>query len=210
MFGTLALVVLLVASATHARAGDDSDHADPLHLRTVELLEILGSPDPPKRLKDPLNSFIDRLKKSEIGWRPILMFLPPARESATGEPGEPPMFALVARARGKTLVSVTRPGAKIESGQKLVLQRTLVSDLFEGRRFALTVYEDHAISSSAARFVGVGARMTLRPTLRVFGWRMRFEMLGSYDLDGGAAAYLAVSGVLPPPPLVSPVAIPVR
>jgi hypothetical protein len=209
MFGTLALVVLLVASATDARAGDEPGD-DPLHLRTVEMLEILGSPEPPPRLKDPLSRFIDRLKTSEIGWRPILTFLPPAREALTGEPGEPPMFALVARARGKTLVSVTRPGAKVESGQKLVLQRTLVSDLFEGRSFSLTVYEDHAISSSAARFVGVGARMTLRPTLQVFGWRMRFEMLGSYDLDGGAAAYMAVSGALPPPPLVAPVPIPVR
>lgn len=198
-------LVVLVANPSWARAAEGPGRADPLHLRTVELFDLLGSPEAPPPLRDPLTRLLDHLRKSELGWRPLFILLPSVRETTAPEL---PTFALIARARGRTLVSVTRPGARAESGQNLVLQRTLVSDLLAGRRFALTVYEDHALSPSASRFVGLGARMTLRPTVQVYGWRLRLEMLGSYDLDGGPAAYLAVSGALQAPSLVVPVPAP--
>ena len=79
------------------------------------------------------------------------------------------------------------------------MQRTLVSDLFAGRGFSLTVYEDHTIGDAATRLMGVGTRLTFRPAVDVGG--CAFEVLGSYDLDAGASGYLAVTGVLFAPPL---------
>ena len=198
-------LIVLIAQASVVHAGEEAARKDDLHHRTVELLALLGSPEPPPPLADPLTAFIDRLRHTEIGVRPFFALLPAARE--VGEPTAP-TFALIARAYGRALVSLTRPGVKVDSGQRLVLQRTLVSDLFEGRRFALTVYEDHALSGNATRFVGLGARMTMRPTLRVYGWRLRFELVGSYDLSGGPTAYLALTGALPPPSVAVPVPVP--
>jgi hypothetical protein len=198
-------LIVLIAQASVAHAGEGAARKDALHLRTVELLALLGSPQPPPPLADPLTAFIDRLRHTEIGVRPLFALLPAAREVV--EPTAP-TFALFARAHGRTLVSLTRPGVKVDSGQRLVLQRTLVSDLFEGRGFALTVYEDHALSGSATRFLGLGARMTMRPTLQVYGWRLRLELLGSYDLSGGPTAYLALSGALAAPSVVVPVPVP--
>jgi hypothetical protein len=198
-------LIVLIAQASVARAGGEAARKDALHLRTVELLALLGSPEPPPPLADPLTSFIDHLGRTEIGLRPLFALLPATREVGDSTA---PTFALIARAYGRAVVSLTRPGVQSDTGQRLVLQRTLVSDLLEGRRFALTVYEDHALSASATRFVGVGARMTLRPTLRVYGWRLRLELLGSYDLTGGPAAYLALSGGLAAPSVVVPVSVP--
>ena len=77
------------------------------------------------------------------------------------------------------------------------MQRTLVSDLLAGRQFSLTVYEDHTIGDSTARLMGFGTRLTYRPP----GWPVRLEVLGSYDFDAGASAYLSITGILAAPPL---------
>ena len=196
------LVTLFAAGSAHAR--DPVPAGNPLalgarpqlHLTTDQALRFLDE----VRLH-PLElaarRTLRRLEKGPLGWQPILLLVPPpARVDA--EP-QLPMFALVARAQGRTFVSLTAPGSTLDPGDKLVVQRLLISDLLAGRRFSLTVYEDHALARSATRLVGVGARLTLRPALELLGWRMRVELLGSYDRDDGASAYFGLSGRLAPP-----------
>jgi hypothetical protein len=77
---------------------------------------------------------------------------PPA--DADGTASGASTLAFVARAQGRAIVSLTRVRAHADDGQNVVMQRTLVSDLFSGRRFSLTVYEDHAISDAAVRLMG--------------------------------------------------------
>jgi hypothetical protein len=98
------------------------------------------------------------------------------------------------------VISLTRPSSKVDPDDRLVFQRTLVSDLFEGQRFSLTVFEDHALSNSAAELLGVGARLMFRPTFGVFGWRARVEMFVSYDPDDGPTGYVGIAGRGPQPP----------
>jgi hypothetical protein len=80
--------------------------------------------------------------------------LPPTAEDEAA--AEPPTIALVARAHDRTIVSLTRLRVRADAGHDVVVQRTVrrwpcavdarhgsaptrVSDLFAGRRFALTV-----------------------------------------------------------------------
>jgi hypothetical protein len=198
----IVLLVVLVAGVRGAWAGDGARAPAHLRLATTQLLRLLESRTPlPPAESDPLRGFLERLRTRPVGLRPLFTLLP--AEPQLGGESMLPTFALVARAEGRTFVSLTRPDAKVDPGDRVILHRLLVSDLLEGRRFSLTVYEDHALDRDAARFLGVGARLSFRPAVSVGGWRLRVELFGSYDVDHGGTAYLALTGRLGAPPLVT-------
>lgn len=203
MFGAVSLVVVLVATATAAMADDRRPPAERLRLRDVEVADLLTPPREVPPASDTFSRLVEHCKHNAVGLRPLLTLMPPDAEDQ--QAARFPTIALFARAYGATLVSLTRVQARADDGQNVIMQRTLVSDLFAGRRFSMTVYEDHTLREAATRLMGVGGRMTFRPSLDVAGWRLRFELLGSYDLAAGASGYLAVTGVLGAPPL--PVAV---
>jgi hypothetical protein len=202
MFGAVSLVFVLLAVATAAGA-DDAPTAKRLRLRDPDVLRLAPPPDV-QPAEDALSRLVEHCKHDAVGLRPLLTLLPPDADDRSA--ARFPTIALFARAYGTTIVSLTRVQARADAGQDVVMQRTLVSDLFAGRRFSLTVYEDHTLGETATRLMGFGGKMTFRPLVDVAGWRLRFEVLGSYDLDAGASTYLAVTGVLGAPPL--PVAVP--
>ncbi len=186
------LALLLLATATAVQAQDGATGPNRWLLeRSDEILPVVEE----ARGTDPLSRFIEHCKRNPIGVRPLVTMLPP--EAEDGRTAALPTIAFVARAQGRTLVSLTRVQARADAGQDVVMQRTLVSDLLAGRRFSLTVYEDHAISDAAARLMGFGARVTYRPS----GWPVRLELMTSYDLDAGASGFLAITGVFAAPPV---------
>jgi hypothetical protein len=195
-----ALVLLLISAATAAWAEDGAtgpgrwllDHRD-------ELFALPGDVRAPSPATDPLSRFIDHCRHNPVGLRPLVTLVPTRSED--GQRAELPTLALFARAKGRTLVSLTRVQARPDDGQEIVMQRTLVSDLLAGRQFSLTVYEDHTLGDATARLMGFGTRLTLRPP----GWPVRFEVLGSYDFDAGASGFLAITGTFAAPPLPVPV-----
>jgi hypothetical protein len=185
------LVLLLIATATAAEAEDGATGpARWLLERSDEIVPVVEE----VRGTDPISRFIAHVKRNPVGVKPLVTLLPPEPNAASK--GELPTLAVVARARGRTLVSLTRQ-ARADDGQDVVMQRTLVSDLFAGQRFSLTVYEDHAISDAATRLLGVGTRVTYRPA----GWPFRVELMTSYDLEAGASGFLAITSVLGAPPV---------
>jgi hypothetical protein len=188
------LVLLMITAATAAWA-EDSVTGPARWLQEREELTLLPAAVAPTPDQDPLSRFIGYCKRNPIGLRPLVALLPADAEQ--DGVGESPTLALFARAKGRAIVSLTRVRARADDGQNVVMQRTLVSDLLSGRRFSLTVYEDHAISDAAVRLMGVGTRLTFRPA----GWPFRVELLGAYDLDAGASGYLAITGVFGAPPL---------
>jgi hypothetical protein len=196
MLRAATLGLLLMATATAARADGGATGPARWLLEREEGSDLVLPPVPSS---DALSRFIEHCKRNPIGLRPFVTLLPPERDDSRR--AELPTIALFARAKGRTLVSLTRVQARADDGQEVVMQRTLVSDLLAGRRFSLTVYEDHSIGDTAARLMGVGTRLTFRPP----GLPFRVEVLGSYDLDAGASGYLAITGVFAAPPL--PVAV---
>jgi hypothetical protein len=195
MIGTITLLLASLAVASVARAGDgDGLRSHLLHLNTRELFELFESPD---RSLDPENEdvndrILDHIENDRIGmgWLTLL----PGEKAKPGENSEPPMFGLVAKAGGSTLVSLTRPGAAVDPDDRVFLQRTVVSNLVESHRFAVSVYEDHALDDDALKFVGFGARFTARPGLNIFGWGLRLQLFGSFHPSHGGTAYLAITG----------------
>ncbi len=172
------------------------------------------------------DKLMKRIDATPIGVRPLFMLLPtdttkPKQETARNAlappsaltPAQvtadvtPPTFALVARATGGTLVSLTRPGSQADPRDHQLFQRTLVSDLFQNRSVSVSVYEDHALDGDALRFLGIGGRVTPRPTVKIFGWRVRLDLFGSFHPEHGATGYAAVTGApefTPMPAGVSP------
>ena len=51
-----------------------------------------------------------------------------------------------------------------------------------------------ALGPSTAQILGFGARLTLRPTLEIHGWRARVEIFASYDVTQGATGFIALVG----------------
>lgn len=198
MLRAATLVLLLMATVTAARADGGATGPARWLLERDDVADLV-LPTVPGSDADPLTRFIEHCKRNPIGLRPLVTLLPP--ENDGGRHAELPTIALFARAQGRTLVSLTRVQARPDDGQEVVMQRTLVSDLLAGRSFSLTVYEDHTIGDAAARLMGFGTRLTYRP----LGLPFRVEVLGSYDFDAGASAYLAITGVFAAPPL--PVAV---
>ena len=185
------LALLLIATATAADAQDGATGpARWLLDRSDEIVPVVEE----VRGNDPLSRFIAHVKRNPVGVKPLVTLLPPAADEV-GK-GELPTLAIVARARGRTLISLTRQ-ARADDGQDVVMQRTVVSDLLAGQRFSLMVYEDHAISEATTRLMGVGTRLTYRPS----GWPFRLELMTSYDLDAGASGFLAITSIFGAPPV---------
>jgi hypothetical protein len=194
---TLVLLFLTAATAAWAEDGPKGPSRWLLE-REEDLSELAGEPRAPSPATDPLSRLIEHCKHNPIGLQPLVTLLPTPSDG--GRKAELPTIALFARAQGRTLVSLTRVQARADDGQDIVMQRTLVSDLLAGRQFSLTVYEDHTIGDATARLMGFGTRLTYRPS----GWPVRLEVLGSYDFDAGASAYLSITGILAAPPLPLP------
>jgi hypothetical protein len=185
------LAPLLIATATAAGAEDGATGpARWLLERRDEIVPVVEA----VRGNDPLSRFLAHVKRNPVGVKPLVTLLPP--ESNEAGRGQLPTLAIVARARGRTLISLTRQ-ARADDGQDVVMQRTIVSDLLAGQRFSLTVYEDHAISEATTRLMGLGTRVTYRPS----GWPFRVELMTSYDLDAGASGFLAITSVFGAPPV---------
>jgi len=189
---TVVLVVLAIASEARSQGSLSADH--PLRLAGEELLRSLEWPPSLEASEaDQLDEgVLNYLTSSRIGLRPVIRLA--AAEPVMGAESKPPAFAFVARAEGRTFVAVTRAGAKAGPGDDVLLQRLLVSDLLKGRQFSLTVYKDHAFDENTFRFLGVGARLMVRPTLDLFGWRLSWQVFASYHPDYGGTGYVTVSG----------------
>jgi hypothetical protein len=194
----LAIAILALTLVTAGVARAQQGHVlkrHPLQLSSEEVFELFEHADEskPKDVDRFYDSVGDRLK-GRIGLTPLVTLLPTeSRKDRKGEQ-EPPTFAFIARAKGGTLVSFTRPGASADPDDRLFLQRTLVSDLVNQRGFSLAVYEDHALDGDALRFLGIGARLQARPALRLFGWGLRLQLFGSFHPEHGGTAYVAISG----------------
>ena len=141
----------------------------------VDLGLIVGEPAPPAA--DALSRLLEYCKHNPVGVRPLFTLLPPDQADRSG--ARFPTIALFARAHGATLISLTRVQPRVEDGQEVVMQRTVVSDLLAGRRFSLTVYEDHTLGEAATRLMGFGGRMTFRPALDVVASMDRLGLAGS-------------------------------
>jgi hypothetical protein len=203
MLRAIAPLVFLLATVSTARA-DDHGARPRFHLGTFELLDTFTARVPSAaKAGDPSDAggALEQLDKRAVGLPPLFTLVQPDPSiSAADAEAKPPMFAFGARVQGRTLVAFTRPGTKVDPDDKVVYQRLVVSDLFEGRRFSVTVFEDHALGSSS-QILGFGARMMLRP-IDVGGWRARVELFASYDMTQGAVGYLGITArsPLPPPP----------
>lgn len=221
MAWAIVLLLVFVASAHDAHAGERRSGDRRLHLATPELLSMLDpgafSAAPAAPVAPPIEqtqtfqhgdrrgramfAILDQLTKREIDLRPFFTLLPAATSPPTRTESMIPMFAFGARVQGRTLVAFTRPGAPVDADDDVVYQRVVASDLIQGRRFSVTVYEDHALGKNSAQMLGVGTRVTFRPALDLGGWRARFELFGSYDVTAGATGYFGIVAKPPPAPL---------
>ena len=223
MAWAIVLLVVLVASAHDAHAGERRSGDRRLHLATPELLNMLDPisfPAAPAALAAPaappiertfehggdrrgraMFALLDQLTKREIDLRPFFTLLPASSSPPARTDSMMPMFAFGARVQGRTLVAFTRPGAPVDADDDVVYQRVVASDLIQGRRFSVTVYEDHALGKNSAQMLGVGTRVTFRPALDLGGWRARVELFASYDLTAGATGYFGIVAKPPPAPL---------
>jgi hypothetical protein len=209
-------------NASDAYAGERRPSNRSLHLATPELLRLLAPErgDPLVHVDAPTETatfehagsrsramfaLLDQLTKREINLAPFFTLLPATKVPRTRPDTMMPLLAFGARVQGRTLVAFTRPGAPIDPDDNVVYQRIVASDLIQGRRFSVTVYEDHALGKNSAQMLGVGARLTFRPALTVAGWRTRLELYGSYDVIEGAVGYLGIAAKAPaaPPPAVA-------
>ncbi len=199
MFRAPALVLLMLTVADAAWAEDGAKGPSRWLLAPrEELLRDDALTRPPTAASDPISRLIEHCKKNPVGIRPIVTLLPP--DDDDGRAGLP-TIAFFARAKGRTLISLTSQ-MRTDEGQEVVMQRTVVSDLLAGRRFSLTVYEDHVLASSTARLLGVGTRLTYRPTSLPF----RVDLFGALDVSAGATAYLSITTMFGAPPLPVPAA----
>jgi hypothetical protein len=221
--GTWPLLFTVLIAATGASAEDrlrshplrkSSDDFFRNYQKGPDSYETGPDKDAPEAVKSPTARLMERIDATEIGVRPLFTLLPaeatkpkqdavrnplgPRKTLDSGEPTSdiaPPTFALVARATGGTLVSFTRPASEADPRERMLYQRTIVSDLFQDRRVSLSIYEDHALDGSALRFLGIGGRVTPRPTVKIFGWRVRLDVFGSFHPEHGATGYAAVTGL---------------
>ena len=188
---TIVLAVLAIGGEASAQGSLSADH--PLQVRGAELLRSLEWPASLETSEAGQldEGVVNYLTSGRVGLRPVIRFV--AAGSEKGGESKPPAFAFVARAEGRTFVAVTRPSAQAGPSDNVLLQRLLVSDLLKGRQFSLTVYKDYAFDENTFRFLGVGARLMARPALDLFGWRLSWQVFGSYHPDYGGTGYITVS-----------------
>jgi hypothetical protein len=192
MARALITMVAILAMVSSARAGERRRDNDRLRLATTSVFHLLGAPlqTEPRPLGE-LGAVDDT--SGTVALAPfVTLLIPPPRSRADESDGTGPLLAVGARVQGRTLVAFTRPGARTDPDDRVVYQRLVASDLFEGRRFSVTVYEDHALGPSSSQILGFGARLLLRPSIELLGWRTRVELFASYDLTQGATGYLAL------------------
>lgn len=199
----VALLLFLLAQASDADAGEPRLERERLQLATHELIDLLAAPATaaaPRALATL--AVLEDFATSVVGVPPFLTLLaaPSANRRDSGE-NRVPLLVFGARVQGRTLVAFTRPGTKVDPDDRVVYQRLVASDLFQGRRFSVTVYEDHALGTSAAQMLGFGARLRLRPALEFHGWRTLVEIFASYDVTEGATGYIGLVGRPPAAPL---------
>jgi hypothetical protein len=201
MRGAIPLLVTLAVSVASTARADDTHSARALRLTTAQLLQSVESlPSPGEHEAEKfVDRIVDYVQREKLGIRGLFTLLP-AESPVLGEI-KPPRFAFVARAMGRTIVSLTQPGSPNDREDHVLLQRWLVSDLLKGRRYSLTVYKEDSVDKDALRFLGVGARLLLRPDFRIANWQFRIEVFGSYHPDHAATAYIALSGRAFAPPL---------
>jgi len=209
MVSTIFILLGVLGTVSGVQAGDTRASRRPLFLSTAELLRSYDTPKQPlfrqtgRAAFDVLDSFKDR----RVGLMPLFALVPSSKEGKDGL-AKPPRFALIARAKGRTMVSFTRTGATTDRDDDVLLQRTVISDLFESRQFSVSVQEDHALDGDAMKFVGIGARFMARPNMKVFGWGVRLQMFTSFHPKRGGTAYFAVTGSPDEQSLSAPTALP--
>jgi hypothetical protein len=202
MARAIALLLAVIAMAAPARA-DDLRSGRRFHLSPFELFGLFETNDSRAEQANDLTTagILDRLEQPAVGLPPLFTLVPPEAASPNESlDAKPPLFAFGARFQGRTLVAFTRSATRVDPDDHVVYQRLVVSDLFQGRRFSVTVFEDHALGSSATQILGFGARLMLRPTLEIAGWRARIEFFASYDLTLGALGSIGISARSPAPP----------
>jgi hypothetical protein len=202
------VLLLVLASATDARGGERRFGRDRLHLPTHELIRSLSTPSEVAEPRAVVTlAAVDEIATPAIGLPPFFTLLaaPSAIRDKHTE-SSLPLLAFGARVQGRTLVAFTRTSAKVDPDDHVVYQRLVASDLFQGRRFSVTVYEDHALGGGGSQILGFGARLMLRPALAFLGWRTRVEIFASYDMTQGATGYIGLVGRPPaaPPPARAP------
>jgi hypothetical protein len=201
----VALLFCLLASASEAVA-EDLRPSRQLRLSSRELPALLLNSAPARPNTIDIDALSDAPAERGTGIPPLFTLLPPQpvdpNETASTEP---PLFAFGARIQGRTLVAFTRPGTKTDPDDRVVYQRLVVSDLFQGRRFAVTVFEDHALGGGVTQVLGFGARLLLRPAFMIAGWRTRVEMFASYDMTLGAVGSIGITARSPAPQVIVPV-----
>jgi len=193
---TFLVLTVLSAGAVGAQEGNGL-RRHPLQLSSEELFRLFETSDEstPRDLDRLYDNFLDHVENDRVSLSGFLTLLPgDGNEKREDEEADPPTFAFVAKAKGSTLVSFTRPGASIDPEDRVFLQRTVVTDILDERAFSLAVYEDHALDGDALRFVGIGARVIARPALRILGWGLRLQFFGSFHPEHGGTAYVAISG----------------
>ncbi len=207
MTNAILLLLLLLATASETHAGERAGLIHRFQLARPELFLLLDAP--PSHAPSPLDA-ADRGMVAEhedraSGLPPFFTLVPP-RSPAPGDDtaAKPPLFTLAARVQGRTIVAFTRPGTRADPDDHVVYQRLVVSDLLEGRRFSVTVFEDHALGGSDSQMLGFGARLMLRPAIEIHGWRARVELFGAYDMTLGITGYVGITARSPIPPLILP------
>jgi hypothetical protein len=197
------MLLLVLARPSDAHAGERRAERERLHLAPRELIGLLAAPSVAAQPRAVTTlAILDDLATSGIGVPPFFTLLAPpsAARPHSGE-NAAPLFAIGARVQGRTLVAFTRPGAKVDPDDRVVYQRLVASDLFQGRRFSVTVYEDHVLGTNAPQVLGFGARLRLRPALEFHGWRTLVEFFASYDVTQGATGYIGFISRPPSAPL---------
>jgi hypothetical protein len=201
----VALLLFLLAAASEAVAEDPSPTRQ-LRLSSRELTALLLNSAPSRADTIEIDATSDAAAERAAGLPPLFTLLPPQPvDPKEGGTDEPPLFAFGARIQGRTLIAFTRPGTKTDPDDRVVYQRLVVSDLFQGRRFAVTVFEDHALGGGGTQVLGFGARLLLRPAFTIAGWRTRVEMFASYDMTLGAVGSIGITARSPAPPVIVPV-----
>jgi hypothetical protein len=196
-------LILVLATASHARAGEHRYTTEHFRLAAPALFDLVT----PRAAHD-VRALADVTLRDDLATTPgglapmITLLTPPVAVGRERDDTTAPLLAFGARVQGTTLVAFTRPGTKSDPDDRVVYQRLVASNLLHGRSFSVTVYEDHALGPSATQILGFGAHLTLRPMLEIHGWRAHVEIFASYDVTQGATGFVALVGhpsLLAPP-----------